>query len=269
MNRLYLDTSIVRKYSNELDKFESEDVFTSSLVVFELIAGMNEKEFKLRKNVLNNLLKSKIIIDWDSYNMKMHKAFNISYDDIEGNAIMRFAEKITKCETYEDVKNLKIYFCKNSFLKLESFEEFDKDIEQVGKRFSAKAANEWRELDKKDRRDFKKQMSDLLRAYSRMLSEFALIDLVEDFAESKRPSERYFKVLGEYDKSLDVYLYYNQMFFLLTEMNGSECGRNDALDIMHTIYLKENDTIVSEDKIFNKLIEHSNLINVCSSDYLM
>lgn len=268
MNRLYLDTSIVRKYSNELAKFERENVFTSSLVVFELIAGMNEKEFKLRKNVLNNLLKSKIIIDWDSYKMKMHKAFKIVYDDIEGNAIMRFAEEIIKCETYEEVKNLKIYSSENIFLKLESFEEFDKDIEQVGKDFSAKAAYEWRELEKEDRRNFKEQMSDFLCTYSKWLCELALINLVEEFAGSKRPSEQYFKILREYDNSLEVYFYYNQMFFLITEMNGSECGKNDALDLMHTIYLKKNDTIVSEDKIFNKLVKHIKLINVCCSDFL-
>lgn len=268
MNRLYLDTSIVRKYSKELFKFENEKFFTSSLVVFELIAGMNEKEFELRKNVINNLLKSRIIIDWDSYKMKMHKAFNIEYDDIEGNAIMRFAEEITKCDTFEDVKNIKIYFCEDSYYKLESFEGFDKEIEQVGKDFSAIAVDEWRELKKEDRKNFNEQMSDFLCSYSKRLSDLALIDLAEEFAESKRPSERYFEIMRKYDNSLDVYFYYNQMFFLITEMNGSKCGRNDTLDLMHTIYLKEKDTIVSEDKIFSKLLERSKLINVCDVDYI-
>lgn len=206
MNRLYLDTSIVRKHSNNLAKFESENAFTSSLVVFELIAGMNEKEFKLRKNALNNLLKSKISIDWDSYKMKMYKAFNIPYNDIEGNAIKSFAEKITRCGTYEDVKNLKVYFEEGGFFKLESLEEFDKDIGQVGKSISREAKDEWRELDKNDRKNFKNQMSNYLLTYSRMLSEFALINLVEDLSESKRPSERYLEVLNGYDKSLDIYL---------------------------------------------------------------
>lgn len=172
MNRLYLDTSIVRKHSNNLAKFESENAFTSSLVVFELIAGMNEKEFKLRKNALNNLLKSKISIDWDSYKMKMYKAFNIPYNDIEGNAIKSFAEKITRCGTYEDVKNLKVYFEEGGFFKLESLYEFDKDIGQVGKSISREAKYEWRELDKNDRKNFKNQMSNYLLTYSRMLSEF-------------------------------------------------------------------------------------------------
>jgi len=59
------------------------------------------------------------------------------------------------------------------------------------------------------------------------------------------------------------------MFFLITEMNGSQCGKNDALDLMHIIYLKENDTIVSEDKIFNKLTQYAKLINVCCADFLV
>ena len=263
MKKIYLDTSTVRKYSNELYKFKGKAVFTSSLVVFELIAGMNEKEFYLRKNVLCNLLKSKISIDWCSYKMKMHKAFKIKYYDVEGKSIKKFASEIIKCENYNELKAIKVYFRKNEYYKLESFEEFDKGIEQVGKRFSSLGVEEWRKIEKNERRDIKIQMRDLLCLYSMKLSKKALINLVQDFvAHSNRPSNnQYVKVLKKYDKSLDMYLYYNQMFFLLKEINGSACGRNDTLDLLHIIYLKKNDTIISEDKIFSELCEYSKLIN--------
>ena len=50
MKKYYLDTSTVRQYSNKLEKFKNKNIFTSILVIFELLSGVNnEKEFFLRK----------------------------------------------------------------------------------------------------------------------------------------------------------------------------------------------------------------------------
>lgn len=46
MKKYYLDTSTVRQYSNKLEKFKNKNIFTSILVIFELLSGVNnEKEF--------------------------------------------------------------------------------------------------------------------------------------------------------------------------------------------------------------------------------
>lgn len=53
MKKYYLDTSTVCQYSNKLEKFKNKNIFTSILVIFELLSGVNnEKEFFLRKSVI-------------------------------------------------------------------------------------------------------------------------------------------------------------------------------------------------------------------------
>lgn len=62
--KYYLDTVSIRKFSKEL--FTLKDIcYTSALCVFELISGLNQREFLIRKKALQNLFDSKIMIIWE------------------------------------------------------------------------------------------------------------------------------------------------------------------------------------------------------------
>ncbi|WP_143321643.1 hypothetical protein [Clostridium sp. HBUAS56010] len=269
--RVYLDTSSIRKNSNRLNKFENLDVFTSVLAVLELIAGIKETDYELRKKVVNDLLNSSINIDWSTYKKKEYDAFEQPYNDVEGYVIKQMAEKLVRCNDFEEYKCVKIYIDESTYYTFESLEDFDKELSQLGKKFSIFNKNEWSSLEKADRKLFKRKMfdEDFLFPYVRHQSDLSLIYLVEDISGSKRPSEEYFRLIDDYDQSLEVYLKYNCLLFLMHEINGSECSRNDAIDMLHLVYLSKNDTMLSEDKIFEKLNMLMQYIKVSNSDEIM
>ena len=270
--RVYLDTSSIRKNSNSLNMFKSHNTFTSALVVFELISGINEKDFFLRQKVIKNLLDSSIYIDWDTYQKKMHNSFSVSFNDSESDVIRQMVTKIVACKTFDEYTQLKIVTEDGTYYTYESFVDFDEEISKIGKKYSQIARDEWKNKDKEDRKMFIKHMFEekYIKSYVQFLSEISMMVLVEDLSEHKRPSPEYFDMLDKYDgESLDVYLKYNNLLYLLHEINGSECSKNDTIDSLHLLYLKRNDTIVSEDKIFKKLCEHIQLIKANNSEEIM
>lgn len=266
--KAYLDTSSIRKNSNQLNIFIDMDCFTSSFTVFELISGIKERDFLIRKNVIKNLLNSSIRIDWKTYRDKMYNAFGQPYNDIEGIVIKKMAESIIECNTFQEYYIKKIYIDDNTYYTHESFEDFDVEISSIGKRFSEIGKCEWRELNKIQRKSLKENMieKELIFPYVQNLIELSLEDLAEDISGHKRPSKEYFSVIERYDKSLEVFLRYMHILFLRQEMNGSVCSKNDMADIIHLIYLHENDVIITEDKLFKALNKILQLIKVYNSE---
>lgn len=266
--RIYLDTSTIRKRANDFNAFNYEDFFTSSLTVFELISGIKERDFLLRKKVIINLINSSIYIDWETYKKKMYNAFNQKYNDIEGYVIKRMAQLLVDCNTFEEYKNIRIYVNDDSYYTYESFEYFDNEITKTGKLFSIIGQREWQNLDKTIRKSFIKEFIDekKILPYVQILFGLSLISLAEDIAGCQRPDDEYIRVIKNNDSGLDIFLRYNQLLFFLCELNGSKCGKNDMFDTMHLIYLKENDVLISEDKIFKKLNDYVQMLKVCTYD---
>lgn len=267
---IYLDTSSIRKIANKLNDIENSKILTSSLAVFELLSGINENDFLLRKSIVKNLLDSSIHIDWDTYKAKINKAFQQSFDDIEGYVIKSLAKKLISCNCLDEYRNIKIYTDSDTYYTHESLSDFDNKLSKTGKVFSYFGKNEWRNYEKIDRKQFKKQMleENMISPYIQKLTEFSLISLAEDLSGCKRPDDKYFEVIKKYDHSLDVHLRYNNLLFLLLEMNGSVCGKNDTVDMLHLIYLKENNVIISEDNIFRRLNKYINHLQVYQSNQI-
>lgn len=265
---IYLDTSSVRKNSNSLINFKKGTVYTSVLAVFELLSGIKEEDFQKRKKIIKNLLKSSIAIDWETYKKKEYNAFQYPFDDIEGYVIKQMAEKIINCESYKEYTEVKIYTDKDTYYTHESLEDFDEGISSIGKEFSLIDKKVWSNLLKEERKRFKKCMEqdDMLLPYVQLLSEFSLIDLAEDISGYKKPDKGYFDTIQKYDFSLEIYLKYNNLLFTLCKMNGSECGKNDAIDMLHLVYLSEGDEIISEDNIFRKLNGYLQCLKVYNSE---
>ena len=213
-------------------------------------------------------MNSSICIDWETYKDKMYNAFGQLYNDNEGIVIKKMAEAIIECDTFQEYYKKKIYIDADTYYTHESFEDFDVEISGIGKMFSEIGKCEWRELDKLERKSFKENMieKELIFSHVQFLIELSLMNLAEDISGHKRPSEEYFNVIDKYDQSLGVYLRYTHFWFLIREMNGSVCGKNDMADTIHLIYLHENDVIITEDKIFQELNNILQLIEVYNSE---
>lgn len=262
--KIYLDTSSIRKNSNNLDKIKVADVYVSSLVVFELISGISEKDFLLRKNIIKNLLNSSIQIDWETYKKKMYNAFNQQYDDIEGKIIKSMADNIIQCDTLQEYKNNKIYIDDNTYYTHESFKDLDNEISNTGKMFSKIGKYEWSNLNKNNRKELKQKLidEDFIFPYIRLLSEMSISILAEDISGYKRPSDEYMAMIYNYNWSLEVYLKFMHLRFLELELNGSECSVNDMVDMLQLVYLNEDDVFITEDKIFKELNGKIQLIKI-------
>ncbi|AUN14698.1 hypothetical protein [Paraclostridium sordellii] len=261
--RYYFDTVSLRKLSSKLNLYKDKEIYTSSLAILELISGITEKDYNIRKLAISNTLNSNIYIDWDSYKMKMFKAFKIPFNDVEGNAIKKMAEYIADSLSFEDVMQHKIYIGEGEYFTLESFQGLDDDISKIGLDDAQRGIKEWRdELDEEHRKHINSELFEKkeLCAFVRSLSELHFIHFAEDIIGAKRPSEEYLKGLERYDKSLDLYFYCTQLKFSLSQLKGNQFAKNDTSDLMHTMFMLQDDIIVSEDKIFKHLGEWCNCL---------
>lgn len=264
--KIYLETSTIIKNLNYLNKFQNKDVFTSSLVVFELISGIKKRNFYIRQNIIKKLFNSSIYIDWETYKQKYYNSFQQSFDDIEGYIIKTMAKRILECKTFDEYKEIKIFVDVDTYYTHESFEEFDNDISCIGKFYSriAKEAIESGEENKGALLNMFK--GNLFQSYVHTLKNFSLIYLAEDISGYKRPSNEFFNMINKYNSNLDVHLNYIILLFLLKEIDGSECGKNDTMDMLHLAYVINDDIVVSEDKIFKKLNNYMQLIKIYNSN---
>ncbi len=269
--RYYLDTTSLRKLSSKLHMFKGENVFTSSLALVELISGMTESEFNLRKQVIHNVVHSGIGIDWDSYKMKMYKAVDLHYDDIESFSLREMIQIIFLSSSLWEIRNSRIYITSSDYYTLESFSGLDRDLNMIGISTAKTGIQEWRKiLSKKHRRYINNELFDKegLRAYVNSLAEISCSEFIEEITNTRRPSDKYFSALNKYRRrnSMDLFFHCTQLQYNLAQLKGEEYKMNDTIDLLHTIFLSQEDIIVSDDKIFRKLHEWHPNLKTCTVD---
>lgn len=129
--RYYLETSAIRKLSPKLSTFASNsNVFTSSLVLFELISGMTERDYALRKMTIKRTLESGINIDFDSFDIKKYKCVGIEEDDIDGKLAKEMANIIINSTSFSELENERI-FINSDIFSLADFTLFDKNLSET------------------------------------------------------------------------------------------------------------------------------------------
>lgn len=269
--RYYLDTSSLRKLSPKLSLFSWPDIFTSSLAVFELISGMQESEFNLRKSVITNLLTSSISIDFESFDMKKHRCIGLDIEDIDGTIIKEMAELIINAPSFEDLLAKRVK-TKNDEFTLNDFTLFDDQLSKESVANSKIAtAIYFDEIDKEDRKRDKQFLineNNIFRV-SQIFSEIAISKMIEALTDSKRPSEEYFKYAEKYNNGLDLFFFCLVCKAMLCQLHGNIYGRNDYVDILHTCFITRDDIIVSDDKIFKSIqTECSGPICYTSNEFL-
>lgn len=254
--RYYLETSAIRKLSPKLSMLAyNSNIFTSSLVLFELISGITERDYALRKMTIRRVLESGINIDFDSFDIKKYKCVGIEKDDIDGKLVKEMADIIINSTSFLDLENERI-FINNDIFSLADFTLFDKNLSEMVVNLTRQAAEIFsvhtREEKKHDRNMLLNE--GMLFSYSRSLSEAFISITVEKATQTYRPSEEYFSAIEKYDGSLDLLCYCIICKSVLAQIQGNIFGRNDGFDILHTCFMSHEDVIVSDDQIF-KVIE--------------
>lgn len=269
MKIVYLDTNTVRNYSKKLAEWSKQNhLTTSSLTVFEILSGVeegNDREFQARRTSLKRLLESNVKIDWNFIMAKELKAFNIIPKDVDGMVVEALAKALVESKDYDEYKEKTITIDGQTF-NCSILQDFDSRIVELGRKISDEIKNYSNGIPKYIKNSYKSHLKENILPQLNVLSEIAMIPIIEEVANARRGTTKYFETQKKYDKSLWVYLIYSAWLRLRVEFYGDAIGKHDLFDLFHLIYIKMGDDIVTDDKIFYRINENVDLINVYSAN---
>jgi len=255
--KYYLETNSLRSLNKKLNLL-SNDCFTSGLSIFELISDItkSEKEFNIRKSVIRNVLKSELIINWDSQKTIKAKAFpGITFKDSEMDGLKELTTSLIECKTLTE------------FLEITKEKKYNqnffKDLDNLySKHFinSTAIGNEKFKKHTKDDDSLKsKEFLNNLKDNSILNESITLFNIVNDMVDAMEKQLKIkvdrAKIYDSYNGSISVFI---KHFSYYTADKGAKLdlpARNDFLDLLHLIYLGngENIKIVTKDKLLEKL----------------
>lgn len=254
----YLDTNSVRQI-NKLESFKNHKIFTSALSIFEIISGINcEDEYFKRKNILNSINKSNLIILWELPRLVLTKAFNLPFIDTDSEAIKIMMKKILDSESYQDLLIVRFNLGAEDYL-LDTFIKHDQDVNETVKNSLNISI---KELKKEERKKIRSIDIDIEQSDIRVLKEIQIRNFLMNQLSIKRVDENYFKCINYYIEHNDLDDYFTLITLLLYNVikEGLTAGANDGMDYQHLTYTFKIDFFVSDDKFFkripNNITEH-------------
>ena len=257
--KYYLETNSLRKLNSSLEVLK-ENSFTSALSIFELISGIREQDFHIRKCVLENIFKSHIEIIWAFPEEITVNAFpGMEYEEERVNPLKKI------CGDLIESKNLKVFQKKASKGKfnLDFFKNLDKEYSN---RFINATKNGNANLKKiiKDENeeyliDFSTNFIKSLPENHSMNNSITLQAITDNLKKALELSSGELidekKIYEQYNGSINIFI---SAFSLFTARKNSEFNipaKNDFIDLHHLIYLANNENyfIVTDDKMIPKM----------------
>lgn len=259
---VYLETNALRKLTNYTCK---EPVYTSIFSIFELLSGITEKDFAIRKACLRRIEEQKIeirgpmidklfmdllgITENNPYTSKM--IMDIYYATLKAENYFRFNDFVL---LVTDKNNKKNSIHARTWLK-----NWDDNISNITNNFNPILEDENKEYIKQIyNKDGVKGLSKHFwyKMYSNRIDEeklshaeaFVGSDAVENARQEADIlfSKYNFKLFSEAQAVI-----FAKAFFI----NGNTQNANNASDLLHLLYLNENDKFVSNDKIYQTISE--------------
>lgn len=267
----YLETNSIRIFNKKLvTPFYLNNCYTSLLVICELLAGIKDQlTFKERKGIIRMIYSSRILSDQDLPETKLYKAFGVPVNNNTNEGIMLLGALCIASESYtEFLDQIPKHFL------LEPW-QFLKIYDNIDGRFKESYKRRQEVFDYSDPNMvtvFTKRWDDLHKKPE--LKESILNDIIVYFAQSIL-SDNVIKVEGKdlkdllksYNHSLDIY------FLCIGYFSGTKLifknapSRNDYLDLVHLMYLRNPlDIIVTNDKMLHKILNKTNPFNILSCD---
>lgn len=272
---IYLETNAIRVIGKNLKRYVSTtkvEVKTSGLVIFELIAGLDEAEYRIRKSALGNILDSKILIDWrlpteifgnafGIYELAIKKSVELSrtYDAIIRSRTFSESIEASTKDGFWDIESIKIIEKK---MNDDNKRRFDQNIEKYreykkGNDDEKVLAKCWRKMDSElsvsEKEIVGKLITESIEAHKRLLA----MDICNSVGIKNQ--EEFEELVSHYDNSINEYLLGIALFQITKLYNLESLGGNDFFDISHLIYLSnnENNRIMSSDMVFDRIYCHS------------
>lgn len=262
---VYLETNALRKLTSYECK---EHTYTSIFSIFELLSGITEKEFEVRRACLKRIRKQKIEIKGPMIDKLFANLIGIS-DDTQYN---QFAYKMIK-DVYHAALTSKNFSCFNDVTlrgtdannkrvkrhALTWLKNWDDNISNIIHNINCCFESESKEYIKKLyanegakglARHFWWKMYDARIDEKRLAHAESFIGV--DKAEAVRQNADILFSTYNYKLFMTAQaVIFSKAFFI----NGNTQNHNNASDLLHLLYLSENDKFVSNDRIYQTISE--------------
>jgi hypothetical protein len=267
--RYYLDTVAVRSLRKELPKLKTNS-YTSALVILELISGISEKEFDIRKQVIKKLFECRFPIVWKLPETMKADAFSIIEVSEEHRilGLINICNELLRCD---DLQTL-ISKTENEIYNIEFFKDFDtthstgfieatiKGNIELKKIYNEELLNNGSAAEKYAKELVKSLISEVEINGAFTIKGIANYMSTQASSNGEYVSEE--EVYNSYNHSINIFV---EAFSLFCARKSGELGapaKNDYLDLNHLLYLRSepNNYIVTDDKMILEITPHSKSI---------
>lgn len=270
--KYYFETNALYSIGQIHNKYY-DSIYTSILSLYELVSGIKKDNFTKRKNVLSKIFITSIKIEWDMPEKKIFDSYSVTKD-------YEYVE-----HRVESLKNII-----NAIQCSDSFDVFSKSTEYNSEPYNF---NYFKELDKSWSKGFidstikgNQKIKDIINSNN---NSFIINDIDYDIRKNKDLDNFYkneellnqsitifalCKMIKEkgltesdeviyesYNGLIDNYIVGFSLFCADKMIMHDSPATNDFTDLTHLIYLKNSEDykIVSNDKIFDKYLEHKRI----------
>ncbi len=272
----YLETSSMYPLSKYLieDNAASKAIcFSSFLVVFELLSGLKEDNYKKRKAILRNLIDSRIEINWYTPREIIAEAFQevLLFDGLK-NRIRKLANLVLQSSSYDSLNQLSER--DDSVAPLEKLAEMDVllTVDQSGE-----VQKQIVQLRKDVSKEKIKEITDILesnpsfREQLRKVDRDTLLGRLAAYVAFKMPGkpsyENLMKILKSYKGRINKFLVADAYRQERNLIKGETPEKNDFIDVSHLLYLAHDSQImVTNDRFLQSICENLFPNNYCSVD---
>jgi hypothetical protein len=261
--KYYLETNALRQLSANLSQLTS-NCFTSGLSILELISGINEREFNLRKKVISNLFNSRIPIIWDLPEKVTARSFTeIDFIDYRTDGLKLICKTLIESDNLETLSQ-KI---KNEKYDLAFFRNLDQHYsERFIKATSDGNNNLNKVLEKTKTKPYGEFTFPVAKSFVDTLPEnenlnesitlFAITENLVDGIELDKGTQDIdrTKIYDSYNGNINIFI---KVFSNYTANKGklrNIPAKNDFIDLHHLMYLGNNVgiAIVTNDKMLKR-----------------
>jgi len=257
--RYYLETNSLRTLSSRLESL-NENVFTSALSIFELISGIKDQDFLIRKSVIKNIFKSGIEIIWLLPEEITVNAFpGLEFQEDRIIALKKL------CQYLIDSHSMKDFLRKGSKGKynLDFFKNLDK---QYSNRFLESITKGNQNLKQIIADDNEEYLSNFSKQYIKSLpykhslnQSITLKAIAGNLKDSLELSSGELideqKIYENYNGNINIFISAYSLFTAIKNAEFNTPAKNDLIDLYHLIYLANNEDhfIITDDKMIPKI----------------
>lgn len=272
----YIETGALRILNKDLHLLK-EDCFTSAWSIFELMSELtkSEKEFRIRKSVITNIINSNFRVTWSSPDELKAKAFpSIKYRDFRFEGLRDLVDEFLKYSNFEtflsDTSSKKYNYSFFNELDKKYVEQFINGGISGNEKIKTIIADGIPIFGEDYKNEVKLFLENLYlneSDYNENLTLFSmfegLIDGLELELKLNLNDSQKAKIFASYDNSLNVFLKQYSFYSGKKMAEFKVPAKNDVLDLLHLMYLEDGNQkiIVSDDKLLLEAKNHCISVN--------